>query len=59
MGAYKWYEVTCDNCGSSSHYGVGIPWREQAKEDGYIVKGKLAFCDDKCLKKFKDTVKPS
>ena len=56
MSVQKYYEVSCDHCGGTSHYLLGMNWITQARNDGYIVtKDKKVFCDNKCLEQYKLT----
>lgn len=54
MGAIKWYEVSCDQCGSGEHFRIGLDWKIQARETGWIIsKGKKAFCSKECWIKYR------
>ena len=45
----KWYELTCDCCGSAiNHYIGSKPSREMLKQDGVIICGDKHFCSDEC-----------
>lgn len=45
----KWYEVSCDSCGSAEHFGGSVESvKKQATEVGWIIVGRLTFCTDAC-----------
>lgn len=45
----KWYEVSCDSCGSAEHFGGSLESaKKQATEVGWIIVGRLTFCTIEC-----------
>ena len=45
----RWYEVTCDYCGSViNHYIDRKPTREEIEEDGGVTTGTKQFCCKEC-----------
>jgi len=50
MGCKKWYEVTCDKCGSAEHFAVGLDWKSQAKDVGWLISKSGVFCGNECKK---------
>ena len=44
-------EVSCNGCFAAiGHYWIGQGnIRKVAKEEGFIARGKLHFCDETCL----------
>lgn len=48
----KWYEVSCDRCGSAEHFGGSVESvKKQATEVGWIIVGRLTFCTDACMQR--------
>jgi hypothetical protein len=47
----KWYEISCDECGSVEYLkGTQKIVEETAIDIGWIKKGQKHFCCEKCLK---------
>ena len=53
----KYYEISCDQCGCTSHYSIGTGWKWQAKQDGFIINKFGLFCNEECLNNFKKSGK--
>lgn len=50
----KWYEVTCDNCGTVINHYIGRkPYSFELLHDGAILKGNKQFCCNSCYNKYK------
>ena len=51
----KWYEVTCDNCGTVINHYIGRkPYNFELLRDDAILKGDKQFCRNSCYNKYKD-----
>lgn len=49
----KWYELSCDYCGSCiKHYIGRKPSREKLTADGVFTQGQKHFCSDACAAGF-------
>lgn len=45
----KWYEVTCDYCGSGiNHYIGSRPTRKMLEADGAVCTATKHFCSEMC-----------
>lgn len=53
MGLRKWYEGSCDYCGSTEHWAL----RETFKSAGWIFSRYGVFCCEECKKKFIKQIK--
>ena len=55
----KWYEMSCDHCGSSDYYRHNIANAEMnARKNGWIIsKSKNHFCCLKCLNSYEEVLK--
>ena len=47
----KWYEISCDTCGSTEHFGIGIRCEIQARHTGWIISKYGHFCDENCKRR--------
>lgn len=54
----RWYEVSCDECGSAEHFGGSIDSaKKQAMETGWLVVGKFIFCTAACKNRHRNNSK--
>lgn len=50
----KWYEITCDYCGTAITNYIGKkPTTEEMKNDGIICTATMQFCSDMCFADWK------
>ena len=49
----KWYELTCDYCGTSINHYIGRkPSLKDLTADGVVTTGSKHFCSEKCCGEF-------
>ena len=44
----RFYECTCDYCGSVINHYTFSPSQADLEDIGAVVKGRKMFCDEKC-----------
>lgn len=50
----KWYEVTCDYCGTGiNHYIGNKPTKEEMKDDRIVCTSTKQFCSNECYANWK------
>jgi len=50
MSIRKWYQISCNNCGSAEHFPVGWPIKQQARDQGWVFYKGNHYCNNGCRK---------